>query len=151
LYSGSGFAFGATTWTVHGGWLAFSQFPQPIQGFILRSKGEIPAWKMSAQLRKELDKFPKEFTSISVSDPRPTVRFLLSLLPTGVSALNLLAASQGVPQAQFDVSLIPNAHEVTRYLFPRITVTTGGGGRRRAEAPWAGTLRLCMPGVGGRR
>lgn len=123
----------APAFAVHNGWLAYASYPQPIQGFILRSKGELPTWKAGKQLQKLLEPFPKEFTGIAVSDPRPACRTFLSLLPTGVAILNGVTHefAPGIPQ--FDVSLIPNAYEATRYLFPSITVTTDNGKRLRSE------------------
>ena len=56
----------------------------------------------------------------------------LSLLPLGVSAMNGFLANQA-PAAQFDVSLLPNADEVVRHLFPNVTITTDDGTRLRAE------------------
>ena len=32
----------------------------------------------------------------------------------------------------FDVGLVPNAYEATRYLFPNVTVTTEEGGKLRS-------------------
>jgi hypothetical protein len=127
----AGFAY-LPTFTIHKGWLALAFYPQPVQGYVLRSKGDLPAWKASPNLTKRLENFPKEFVSIAVSDPRPTLKFLFSIAPTGVALLNSLAA-QFAPGAQFDVSLLPNALEVTRHLFPNITVTTDDGKKLRIE------------------
>src|SRR5262245_15542521 len=52
---------------VHKGWLAAAAYPQPIYGFILRSQGDLPAWKADAKLTTSLAKFPAEFAGISVS------------------------------------------------------------------------------------
>jgi hypothetical protein len=120
--------FYTPTYAIHKGWLAISYFPQPVQGFILREKGEVRAWQPGADVKQTLAKFPGEFVGVSIADPRPRLQLLLSLLPVGASVLNSF-----VPQARFDVSLIPNAHEVTRYLFPNVTVTTDDGTKVRME------------------
>src|SRR5205807_9580689 len=89
-------------------------------------------WRPEGKLKQTLDSLPQEFVGISVSDPRPTLRLVLSLLPAGVSVMNGFLANQA-PNAQFDVSLLPNADEVIRHLFPNVTITTYDGTRLRAE------------------
>jgi hypothetical protein len=120
--------FYTPTYAIHKDWLVFSLFPQPVQGYLLRASGEIPAWKPSQRLSESLDKFPGEYVSVSVSDPRPKVKFILSLAPIIASAVNSFAG--GI----FDVSSLPNAHEVTRHLFPNVTITTDDGTTLRMES-----------------
>jgi len=116
------------TYTIYKGWIAFSLYPQPVQGYVLRARREVPAWQPSANVRQTLDKMPEAFVGLSIADPRPRLRLLLSLLPMGASVLNSF-----VPQAQFDVSLIPNADAVTSHLFPNVTVTTDDGKKVRID------------------
>jgi hypothetical protein len=120
------------TWAIHKGWLIVSLYPQPVQGFILRADGVLGAWRPEGKLKKTLDSLPQEFVGIAYSDPRPTLRLVLSILPAGVSVMNGFLA-QHAPQAQFDVSQLPNADEVVRHLFPNVTITTDDGTRLRAE------------------
>jgi hypothetical protein len=120
--------FYTPTYTIHKDWLVFSLFPQPVQGYILRATGEIPAWKPGQKLAETLDKFPGEYVSLSVADPRPTVRLLLSLAPVVASTVNSLTG------ANLDVSSFPNPHEVTRHLFPNVTITTDDGTTLRLES-----------------
>jgi hypothetical protein len=128
------FAFSLPTYAIHKDWLLISQYPQPIQGFILRDAGELPAWKPSAEVQKALASFPKEVIGVSVSDPRPGLKLVLSLLPAGLSALNSVMQFAGLPVGKdgFDVGLVPNAYEATRHLFPNVTVTTEEGGKVRS-------------------
>jgi hypothetical protein len=136
------FGFSSPSYAIHKGWLVVSQYPQPIQGFILREQGELPAWKASGELQKAMAAFPKdvstvEMSGISVSDPRPGLKFVLSLLPVGLSALNTVMEFAGLPGgggAGFDVGLVPNAYEATRHLFPNVTVTTVEGGKLRSTS-----------------
>jgi hypothetical protein len=121
-------AFYTPTYTIHKDWLVFSLFPQPVQGYVLRTTGEIPAWKPSQKLMESLEKFPGEYVSVSVSDPRPTVRLLLSLAPMVASGVNSFTGGT------FEVSSLPNAHEVTRHLFPNVTITTDDGTTLRMES-----------------
>jgi len=120
------------SFAIHKGWLVYSSCPQPIRGFILRANGELPAWKINADLTRRLSEFPKDYVGIAVSDPRPAIKTLFSLGPTAVGMINNLTARLG-PQARFDLSLLPNAHEATRHLFPNITVITDDGRRVRIE------------------
>ena len=62
------------TFGIYKNWFVLAQYPQPIKGFVMRQEGKLPAWKADESLTKALAAFPKEFTSISVSDPRPSVQ-----------------------------------------------------------------------------
>src|SRR5262249_6661421 len=75
-----GFFF-VPSYTVHNGWLAVGFFPQAVKGFVQRSAGELPSWKPSERVRQSLKDLPPQFLSISYSDPRPSIRQLLSLAP----------------------------------------------------------------------
>jgi hypothetical protein len=121
--------FYTPTYAIYKGWFVFSYYPQPVQGFILGAQGEVRTWKPGADVQKTLDRFPGEFVGLSVADPRPRLKLVLSLLPAAASLLNGF-----VPQARFDVSIIPNAHEVTRHLFPNVTVTTDDGKKVRTDS-----------------
>src|SRR5262249_5067260 len=70
----------------------------------------------------------KEFLSVSVSDPRPTVNQVLALAPMVAGLVNSL-----VPESKFEVGLLPNAHEVSRHLFPNVSVVSTRGDTRRLE------------------
>ncbi len=118
-------------------WFIYSQFPQPVKGFILRQEGELPAWKADPSLTKALSQFPKEFTSIQVSDPRPTVQTVLTILPFAFNLMNTVggaAGNAGFPGYRpFDLDVIPHAQDATRHLFPNVTVTVDDGKRIRSE------------------
>jgi len=120
----------APTFGIYNNWLIFSLYPQPVHGFILRATGELPAWAPGTRLKENLQKFPGEYVSVSVSDPRPTVRFFLSFLPTVMAGLNSVSNFTGV---SLDVSLLPNAQEVTQHLFPNVSITTDDGATLRME------------------
>jgi hypothetical protein len=136
-----GFIF-VPSYAIHKGWLCVGLFPQPVQGFISRSNGEMAAWKPSAKVRELLDQMPKEALSISYSDPRPTLKQLLSLGPIiggAVVSFN--------PETSFEVSSIPNAQEVTRYLFPNVSVATGDDKFVRIESRASLPLPLDLAGI----
>jgi hypothetical protein len=136
-----GFIF-VPTYAVVDGWLAVSLFPQPVEGFILRMRGELPAWKAGPEVEELLAKLPKRFVSISYSDPRPTLKQLLSIAPM----LGGLTASFA-PELNFDVGSLPNAQEVNRHLFPNVAVTTDDGTTLRQETRGSLTLPLDLVGL----
>ena len=83
--------------------------------------------------RKRRAQFPTEFNSIHISDPRPAVRFVISVTPFVLNLVNTFGPF-GVPGFRpFDLELIPNSQEVTRHLFPNVTVVTDDGKRLRTE------------------
>ena len=90
------------TYTIHKGWLAFSYYPQAVQGYILRAAGEVPTWKPDAQTAAALKALPKEFTSVSVSDPRPALRVLLSFAPVVARGVQAALAQSGVKDFPID-------------------------------------------------
>jgi hypothetical protein len=123
-----GFIF-VPTYTIHKDWLVLSLYPQPVQGFVQRSKGELTAWKPSEQTKSLLSKVPSEFVSITYSDPRPSLRQLMSIAPliAGiVSSFN--------PSLNFDVGSLPTTQEVTKHLFPNIAVTSDDGEMLRQDS-----------------
>ena len=121
------------SFAVYKGWFIHSSYPQGIKGFVLRSGGELPTYKMPADVTKVLSQFKdKEFTGIEVSDPRRTVEFLFALTPFVVDLANKLTPF--VPNLRpFDLDVIPHAQEVTRGLLPTVTITTDDGNRIHSE------------------
>ena len=119
---------------IYKNWFIYAQYPQPIKGFILRQEGELPAWKADAALTKALAQFPSEFTSIRVSDPRPTVETLLSITPLAMNIINSVGGPLVPGFKTFDIELIPHAQEATRHLFPNVTVSTDDGTKVRSES-----------------
>jgi hypothetical protein len=122
------------SFAVYKDWFIFSQYPQGIKGFVLRSHGELPVWKASDDLTKVLAKFPKEFTAIEVSDPRPTIKFLLSVTPIVVDTINKFVPFAFPNYRPLDLDLVPHAQEATHRLFPRVSITTEQNGKVRAES-----------------
>ena len=51
-------------------WMVMALMPQTCEAFALRMDGKLPAWKPSEEQTAALAELPKEFTSISVGDPR---------------------------------------------------------------------------------
>jgi hypothetical protein len=110
------------TYAISKGWLVAGFYPQPVQGYLLRAGRELPAWQPEKQLTATLDRLPREFTLLSISDPRPTTRQLLALAPLIAGAL-----SSSLPAVKFDVETLPNAYMVTRHLFPNVAIGSDDG------------------------
>lgn len=119
--------------TIHKSWFMLANYPQSVYGFILRSNGELPTWKADAKLTKALAAFPKEFTAIAVSDPRPTAQGVLSLVPSLMTLANSILPNVLPGAPIFDVGVIPHAQDAVRHLFPNITVTTDDGKKIRSD------------------
>ena len=117
------------TFAVYKDWFIFSQYPQGVKGFVLRSNGELPTWKPSAEVTQVLGQFPaKEFVAIQVSDPRPTIEFLLSLMRRSSWTWPASSTYRCCRNLRpFDLDLIPHAQEATRGLLPSVSITTDNG------------------------
>jgi hypothetical protein len=122
-----GFFF-VPTYAIYKDWLVVGYYPQSVQGFLLRATGELPAWKPEPSTTAAFDKMPKEFVSVSVSDPRPTLKQILALAPLAGGFANSF-----IKESKFDVASIPNAQEATRHLFPNVSVVTDDGKTLRME------------------
>ena len=128
-----GFPF-VPSYTIHDGWLVVGLFPQTVQGYIYRSSGKTDVWKPPAIAERVLDEIGRDFpeakiTGISVSDPRPTMRSLLSISPILVKTITGFSGAG----ANFDVSLIPNAQTVTDPLTHNVSVVVDDGKSVRFE------------------
>jgi hypothetical protein len=122
-----GFIF-VPSYVIYKDWLVIAPFPQQVQGYILRAKGELTAWKPGPRVKKSLAELPKEFISISYSDPRPSLKEILSIAPLIGGSINSFA-----PDSKFEVGTLPNAQEATRHLFPNVSVTSDDGKTLRLE------------------
>ena len=123
--------FPRPSFLIHNGWLAVSLQPQPLKGLVLRGQEKLPTWKPTERATRLVAAETKggaKLVGFTESDPRPTMRFLLSLAPT----LGGLASSMG--DFGFDSFLIPNGQDVTRHLFPNVFLTLDEGGRVRFES-----------------
>lgn len=125
-------SFAVTTLCVYKGYLVYANYPQPVYGYILRADGVLPKWKADERLTKALATFPKEFTSISYSDPQGSIQSILAEAPAVISLLNGFASM--IPNVHaFDISQIPQAQEATRNLFPNISITVDDGKKIRLD------------------
>jgi hypothetical protein len=113
-----GFIF-VPTYSIHKGWLCIAFFPQSVHGYIARSNNDMAGWKPSNKVDAFLKSMPQEAVSFSYSDPRPSIKQILSLGPIiGGTVLSFN------PESNFEVGSIPNAQDATRLLFPNLSVST---------------------------
>lgn len=123
-------------------WLVIGLLPQSVEAFFLRVDGKLTTWEPTKSYQQGLDELPKEFTSISASDPRKGVRTIMGLAP-----LFLGGAKQGLkqepnfPKINLTAADLPPAELVARPLFPNITVTTVD------DAGVKSTTRSSLPSV----
>jgi hypothetical protein len=136
-----GFIF-VPSYVVTKDWLVMSYYPQAVQGFILRSKGEMEAWKADEHTKKALEQLPKEFVSVGWSDPRPSVKQVLQIAPLIAGSINSFT-----PDSKFEVGSLPNAQEATRHLFPNVFVTSDDGKTLRLESRASLVLPIDLTGL----
>jgi hypothetical protein len=136
-----GFIF-VPSYVIYKDWLVIAPFPQQVQGYILRAKGDLTAWKPDQRVKQSLADLPKEFISISYSDPRPSVKEILSIAPLIAGSVNSFA-----PDSKFEVGSLPNAQEATRHLFPNVSVTSDDGKTLRLETRASLQLPFDLTGI----
>ena len=117
-------------------WLVVSVHPQAVQGFILRSKGELEKWKPDAATAARLAKMPHDGCGLQFC--RPGIHGAEPVLRRAArsSASCSLFGRFNQTESDFDpidVGLIPNGHEVSKHLFPNLTVTRDDGKTIRIE------------------
>lgn len=134
--------FLAPSYAVHKGWLSIGYFPQAVQGYILRANGELPGWKPDEATRATVAKLPNPVVSISFSDPRPTIKTMLSLAPLAAAAI-----SSAFPDLKFEASMLPNAQEATQHLFWNVSVVSDDGKTMRMETRASLDLPLELTGI----
>jgi hypothetical protein len=121
------------TYAVHNDWLVFGLFPQPVQGFILRSGGKYKSWQIPPEakeaLAKENNNGKSKLLGVSVVDPRPALQLGLSVLPGLVQMVNL---SLGTSKF-LDVDKIPNSQTVNEWAFPNTAFLYDDGNALRWE------------------
>ena len=86
LYS-RGFGFVTPTYAIVGDWLVVSPHPQAVQGFILRTKGELEKWKPDAVTSARLAKMPADGCGLQFCRPESTAQNLCCIGPLLIAQL----------------------------------------------------------------
>lgn len=133
---GRNFGFFTPSYSVCGDWFVIAGYPQPVQGFILRHKGELDRWQPDPETAARMAKMPTDPVGIQYCNPKSTVQNLCCVGPLFASLLGNLAFNRGNSEGDFDpfdIGLIPNGHELSKHLFPNLTYTRDDGTTVRIE------------------
>jgi hypothetical protein len=112
-------------------WFVVAIVPQACETFLLRTDGKLPAWKPEGEIATALEGVPKEFTGLTVSDPRDTYRLIGGLAPIVLPIVRRVAAEaqrqQGgegnAAMAELAVADLPPAEVIAKPLFPNVSVS----------------------------
>jgi hypothetical protein len=145
-------AFGIVTptYAVVDDWLVVALYPQGVQGMVLRMKGELPSWKPDADTLARLAKLPADGCTLQYCDPTSTVKNLCVLGPLFFSVLGLRDGGGNGGESDYDpldVGLVPNAHELSKHLFPNLTVIRDDGKTVRIEVDESISIPLEIIGL----
>jgi len=116
------------TFCVTDKWFCIALTPQPVEAFLLRLQGKLPKWTPGAEAKEALAALPKEITSISMRDPRSSIRFVVGMAPmlTGLAKTGIAQARRfgsDIPELPISVADLPPAEVVSHPLFPNFSVT----------------------------
>lgn len=107
-------------------WMVLGLMPQTCEAFAMRLDGDLPSWKPSEEQAAAFAELPREFSSISVGDPRVAWATILKLAPAGLVAAEAFAREEGLIPEDMVLPIspadVPPAEMVTRSLFDNVTV-----------------------------
>ena len=110
-------------------WVVASLTPGSCQAFLRRSAGRLRSCQPAPEYQEALAQVPDEFTCISLLDPRPGYRQLMSYLPIGVGILENMLLPELSRELGRDVHLpfavedLPVPTEITEPMFPNVAVS----------------------------
>jgi hypothetical protein len=110
--------------------------PQTVSGVILRAKGDLEKWKPDAETAARLAKMPQDGCGLQFCNPKSTVQNLCCVGPLffGVLDLSFRFSDNGEQDfSPLEAGLVPNGHELSKHLFPNLTVTRDDGKTIRIE------------------
>lgn len=125
-----GFGVITPSYAIVGDWLVVAAHPQAVQGVILRTKSDLEKWKPDTDTAKRLAKMPQDGCGLQFCNPKSTASNLCCVGPLFLGTLGLRNQFSENPETDFDpidVGLVPNAHELSRHLFPNLTITRDNG------------------------
>jgi hypothetical protein len=143
-----GFNVLTPSYAVVGDWLVLAGHPQPVHGFVLRAKGHLEAWKPDPATAKRLAGMPPDAVGIQYCDPRSPVQNLCTVGPLFLSTVSQFTGNNNSGDFDpVDVGLIPNGHELSKHLFPNLTVTRDDGKTIRVDVNESFSLPLEFLGM----
>lgn len=108
-------------------WVIVGLMPQTAEAALLRIDGKLDHFVPSRELQVALDAMPKEFTSITISNPRRIYRSLMGYAPLLFSGAQAGLRNSGMfpPDLELPVKLadVPPSELVVRPLFPNVLVS----------------------------
>jgi hypothetical protein len=118
------------TFCVTDKWFIVAATPQPVEAFLLRVSGKLPSWKPTPEILAGLKELPKDVSSISMRDPRSSVKFAVSLAPfaagmlkTGLAQARRFSGNDIPAEFPLSIADLPPAEVVSQPLFPNLSVT----------------------------
>ncbi len=109
-------------------WVIFGLVPQAVEACLMRLDGKLPSWEPEGEYADALAEMPKEFTSISIIDPRDTYRFLLGFAPMLIGGVEMaIHESRAFPddfEIPFTPADFPPTEVITAPLFPNVMMST---------------------------
>lgn len=144
-----GFGILTPSYAIVGEWLVVSPHPQAVQGFILRAKGDLDRWAPDAGTAKRLAKMPQDGCGLQFCNPKSTAQNLCCIGPLVLNTIELQSRfnESETDFNPIDVGFVPNAHELSRHLFPNLTVTRDDGKTIRIEVNESFSLPLEVVGL----
>ncbi|MEX2142437.1 MAG: hypothetical protein WD894_24495 [Pirellulales bacterium] len=116
---------------VHEGWLHIALSPQAVQGAIFRASAKERALQFSGELQTRIEQRvrpsgdnanPRKLLAFSQSDPRPSVKLLVGVLPLLSRVFG--AAGEGGFFQNFDTTLVPHSQPITETISHNFSMLT---------------------------
>ncbi len=145
-----GFGFITPSYAVVGDWVVMAGHPQAVTGVVLRTKGDLEKWAPDAETAKRLAKMPADGCGLQFCNPKSTAQNLCCVGPLFLGTLGLrnqFNENTDTDYDPIDVGLVPNAHELSRHLFPNLTITRDDGKTIRVEVNESFSLPLEVIGL----
>lgn len=138
-----GFEFGGIA--VDEKWMIVGLMPQTVEAALLRIDGKIESFEPSRELLAALGDMPKEFTGITVTDPRQIYTALMGYAPLVFSGAQAALRNSGEfpPDFELPVKLVdvPPSEIVTRPLFVNVMASES------TEKGFRWTSRSSLPAI----
>jgi hypothetical protein len=128
------------SFAVHNGWLHVAMSPQAVQGAIYRASDKGQDLELVRELQERLARrlapaadgaSPRKLVAFSQTDPRPSVKVLLGIVPFFSRVLGI--NGEGGLFQGFDTALVPHAQPITEPLSPNFSMLTSDESEIRFE------------------
>ena len=119
------------SFAIHEGWLHVGMSPQAVQGAIFRAGDKEQDFELLRELQERIARRlapaaegagPRKLVAFSQTDPRPSVKVLLGVVPFFSRVLGI--NGEGGLFQGFDASLVPHAQPITGPLSPNFSMVT---------------------------